>query len=210
MARKVIPSPSGDQTGGREKYPEPPPDIMFDLFELGPIREPFIGAVIIYSEAVKQRGTPYPGWEKFERYLAYSFALLLRFLAALPYDDARSQLLGLFLSSLDFEKKRGRRKRAQRDLRWFHHGLRMNRLWDAELQAAWNMKESLQRSGDSLERLRKSFPNDVVDVISTPKVTTESSLSRLYARRHNLMFGTARNALRAYKKVTERNFAPQI
>ncbi len=196
-------------TGQVPKVPLPPPKIAFDLFDLGQIRDPFIGAVRLYTDSIHRHGRPYHGWEDFERFLAYSFGILVRFLAALPRDDVRCRLLEFFLERMNFENKRGRGRKARGELKWFQQGLEMTLLWKADLLPAWNMKRSLERTGGDLSRLQQ-FGQDVAKVVTARKATPESSIARLYAKRSNIRFGTARNALRKYKASAVQSFTPQV
>jgi hypothetical protein len=201
----------------RTKFPEPVPCSVAGLFlPLVPaipreIRKPVWLALRMYCDAISLRNKPWPGWETFERELAFQFATLLILLQALPRDGPRSRLLRLFLDHLNFENKRGRARKAKKDLMDFRHGVEMDGLWKDHLQEAWNMKRSLENAGTSPgPRLKKSFDEDVVSVVLSPRATPESSLARLYAQRKNVSVGRAANALRQYKKQTEKKYAPQL
>jgi hypothetical protein len=166
-------------------------------------------ALEMYQYAM--RGRPSPGWESFERELASEFATLLLFLRALPREGPRRQLLELFLDGLNLESKRGRARRARKELADYLHGKRMEELWEDELLEAWNGKVSLEKAGtDPRAHRGKKASDDVVRAIFSRRTTPESSLATVYARRHNISPGTARNALRAYMKFTGKKFDPQV
>jgi len=168
-------------------------------------------ALRIYLDSVDRFGSPYPGWEVFERDLAFQFALVLSLLHSVPRRRFRLQLLELFLDALNLEEKRGRPRKAKEKLEDFAHGRRMEDLWQSELYPAWNMKGSLERAGqDSRTRLQKEFAGDVVRAVLSLKATPESSIAKVYSERRHISEGRARNALRAYQKFTGRKFAPHV
>jgi hypothetical protein len=92
-----------EESRAESPYPEPPPLSIKGLFlPFGPIRKPpSVGrrlwkslsdtkwkaawlAVQMYRDSVHWEGKPWPGWEAFERDLAFQFAVLLSLLNALP------------------------------------------------------------------------------------------------------------------------------
>jgi hypothetical protein len=197
-------------------FPEPPPISVAGLFFPAnsaiprEIKKAVWQALKMYCETISFRGAPWPGWEGFERELAFQFATLLSFLGASPRESARRKLLDLFLASLNLENKRGAARKAKKDLMDLHHGEQMNKIWNDEVRPAWKMKKSLEAARAMVEsRLTKSFKEDVVLGVLSRKATAESSLSRVYAKRKNLSFGRARNALREYQRQTGTNFATQ-
>jgi hypothetical protein len=187
-------------------FPVPPPPMngmFFPPNRPGGLKIPdgVWQAVNMYVWSIDRLGKPYPGWESFERELALEFALLLSFLKVLPRADARRDLLEWFLDALHLENKPGRARKARVLLKGFSHGLHMETLWNSELQPAWAMKESLESADTNPEsRLGKSFHADVVREILSHKATPESSLAKIYAQRNHLSAGTARNALREFRK----------
>jgi hypothetical protein len=198
------------------RFPDPPPFSVGNLFfpcESAIPREihkAVWGALEMYCDAVIVRNEPWPGWERFERELAFQFATLLFFLRALPKENNRHRVLDLFLDSLNFVNKRGRAHKAKRQLWYFHHGEAMSALWDQELQAVWNMKKSLEVTGAPIApRLKKAFSEDLVRAVLARKSTPESSLAEVYAGRRHLSRGMARNALREYRKESGKKFAAQ-
>ena len=168
-------------------------------------------ALRLYLRAIELHGRPFPGWEPFERSLASQFATLLLFLGALPREGDRRRFLELFLDALNFDNQKGRARKAKSTLAYVTQGQQMSRLWTDVLQPAWRMKASLERMGqEPTARLNKNFESDVYSAVLSHKATPESSIAKLYAQRNHISVGTARNALRAYQKLTGEKFATQV
>lgn len=200
-----------------KSIPEPPPTARGLFLPLGTripreLQQHAWAALKMYLDAIRVCGKPWPGWESFERELASEFATLLLFLRVLPQERPRCQVLDLFLTGLNLENKRGRARKAIEKLAAHIHGKRMVELWERELQEAWNMKVSLERArSESLARLKKrGFPDDVVQAVCGRRASPESSLAKVYAQRQNVSEGWARNALRAYMRLTNKIFAAQV
>jgi hypothetical protein len=195
-----------DQSTDHLALPEPPPSIDGVFIPTGraiarDLHRSIWAAVGMYSDACRRNGRPYPGWEPFERALATQFAFLLLFLKALPREDPRRKLLGLFLDTLNLENKPGRARKAKEEMKALDHGHRMVQLWAAEIEPAWNMKKSLERAGAEVrKRLENTFKRDVVDAICASKATPRSAVAKLYSLRSHVSKGRARNALREYLK----------
>lgn len=197
-------------------FPGPPPPVAGLFFPPSSvisreIQKSAWQALTLYCMAINLKAEPWPEWKDFERGLAYQFAALLISLRRLPREAPRRKLLDLFLESLNLENKLGRARKAREHLKDHCHGAAMTKLWQEELQPAWNMKTSPNIAAAEIRsRLRKAFGEDVVCAVLSRKATPESSLAAVYARRANLSKGRARNALREYKRQNEQKFATHV
>jgi hypothetical protein len=212
-----------DQPESRSQFPEPPPSVAGMFFpsntanaQIRKISRSETSnvwkALRVYFDAVRLGGQPYPGWDAFERELAYQFAFLLLFLGELPRSNVRALLLEMFLDGLNLPNQRGKARKAREQQQEFIHGHEMEKLWDETLQSTWNMKVSLEQSGNDPRAFlpKRGVPDKVVLALCSPKSTPESSLARVYSDTVHISFGYARNALRAYQKRTGRNFVAHV
>ena len=198
-----------DPQGGSKAHtsPEPPPATGVNPFEYGRLGKHFFTAVRWYVESVRDAGKLWPGWETFERKLAFDYALILLLLSEVPRPENRRLLLDYWLASLGLKAKRGPIPKDRNRLMAVIHGRQMKRLWEDEMYTAWNMKKSLEEQGvdPRIAMAKSGSKQDLIDAVLAPKTTRESSLARLYANRSKttkVRYGTARNALRLYRKLS--------
>ena len=221
--------PADSRPGTSPRYPDPPPFRALFLTggPEGPIpsdvpksvRKKFWGPLQAslewYLDSVRTMGKAYPGWQLFERDLARQFAALLLLLVAAGREEPRRQMLELFLEGLNLENRPGRARKAKSALAEISHGRLMERLWEQEMLRAWNMKDSLEKQGKTPPHIRSrmrgsQIEEDIIGAVLSAKATTESALAKIYARRNHLSEGRARNALRAYRKFSAREFTTQV
>jgi hypothetical protein len=196
------------------KAPPPLPPFLLSLGKLG---KPFIGALQAYWETVyggsvmAVRSAP-AEWHDFERELGRLFAFLLMALADYPREGPRKDFLcSTFLGSLTLRESRGRPRKSQKERADVAYGQAMEILWHQELQEAWNMRSSLEKAHrDFRTAVARRFKDDVAKAVLARKATPESSLAAVYAHRFRISKGRARNALRAYQKLTGLRIAAQI
>lgn len=191
-----------EQTGFiKDKYPEPPPRLNVEpLLGLGRLGKPFREAIRIYSDSVVIRGLPYPGWETFERDLAFNFAVLIRLLGELPQHRWRQKLLRLVLESLALPNKRGAPLKDARLLSAMVRGRQMASLWETKLLPAWKIRKRCEGNTQVMRfRLEKlHFDEKDIAAFLNRRASPRSVLALVYSRRFNVALGTARNALREY------------
>jgi hypothetical protein len=163
----------------------------------------YVKAVKIYFDSLVNRGEPYPGWEKFERTLAFDYARLI-LLLDFPSEKLQNRLLKMFVDSLALGKSLGRPRKCTQ-LRCIHHALAMKSMWkfDRLIQERWNLAQSLRKQGKSVrdELVKRSVPSNEIKALTVPNVTAESWLAYSYASRSRINPRTARNAIRSYEKV---------
>ena len=199
---------ASDLAAGRLRFPEPPPSVPGPPLSKLPqtVSKAYVEAVRTYYESIAVFGKPYPGWQEFERRLACEYALLVRLLSGIPLENLRVRLLKIFAESLNLGKRRGRPRKAQKDLRYLSHGNSMEQLWQRELKMIWQLKISVEKLGKDArtELAKRHVSQELIQLVTVPSATAESSLARLFAARSRsrISVGTARNAIRKYEAFT--------
>lgn len=178
------------------------PPILPAIFNLGQESEAFMARIWEYLYTISQQGKTFESFDIFERGLVFDFAYIVWLLRGFHREEHRMEFLQHFLRRLNLPNRRGAAKKSPGESMVTMHCLKMEVLRREELLPAWNTMKSLPQREAAIERLRKNkVHDDVIEAVMRPRATLNSSLVRLYSKRHNVPAGTARNALHKSQKL---------